>query len=154
MTEALNDHPIVADTLMTRIELLSRDPASEVVIVVAHGPVADDANAKWLTDMSSIVNFMKTLRSYHRIDFMTVRDDAPEPIRSAATVELCAKVEQATRSGKRVIVAPLLIAYGGRARHPETPGRARVRMPMEGLLPDVRLAEWARTVASANASLQ
>jgi len=155
MTEALNDHPIVADILMSRVESLSRNPAAEVVIVVAHGPVADDENAKWLADMGEIVKFMTSLRSFHGIGYMTVRDDAPEPIRSTATAELRAKVEQATGEGKRVIIAPLLIAYAGIERGIQKRLEGlQYEMPAEGLLPDARLAQWVRSVASTNAQAQ
>ena len=152
LTQALNDHPIVADILMTRIESLARDAANEVVIVVAHGPVAEDENAKWLADMATLVQFMTKARKFHRIDYMTVRDDAPEPVRSEATADLRAKVEKAKAEGKRVIVAPLLIAYGGI----EQGIRKRLEgleyaMPSEGLLPDARIAEWVRSVAKGNA---
>jgi len=153
MTEALNDHPIVADILMSRIEALSLDPAAEVVIVVAHGPVADDENAKWLADLGEIAKFMTSLRSFHRIEAMTVRDDAPEPIRSAATAELRARVEQATREGKRVIIAPLLIAYGGIERGIQKRLEGlQYEMPAEGLLPDARLADWVRLMARGDAT--
>ena len=151
MTDALNDHPVVAEILTTRLQSLSKNPANEVVIVVAHGPVADDENAKWLADMSAIVKVMTKLRSFHRIESMTVRDDAPEPIRSAAAAELRSRVEQAARDGKRVIIAPLLIAYGGieRGIHKRLEGLT-YEMPTEGLLPDARLAGWVQSIAKAN----
>jgi sirohydrochlorin ferrochelatase len=153
MTEALNDHPVVADILATRAGSLSESPDDEVVIVVAHGPVADDENDRWLADMREIVKAMQTRRAFHRIEPMTVRDDAPEPIRSTAAAELRARVEQATAEEKRVIIAPLLIAYGGieRGIRKRLEG-LQYEMPAEGLLPDARLAQWVRSMASASAS--
>jgi hypothetical protein len=153
LTPALNDHPIVADILMTRLQSLSREPANEVVIVVGHGPVADDENAKWLADMGTLVELLSKMRTFHRIDYMTVRDDAPEPIRSAATAELRAKVEKAKAEGKRVVVAPLLIAYGGIERGIQKRLEGlEYEMPTEGLLPDARIAEWVRLVAKEEAA--
>ncbi len=155
MTEALNDHPIVAEILITRIESLSRNPAGEVVIVVAHGPVGDAENDRWLADMGELVAFMTARRSFHRIEYLTVRDDAPEPIRSAAAAALRAKVELATREGKRVIIAPLLIAYGGIERGIQKRLEGlRYEMPAEGLLPDARLAQWVRSVAGTRVETQ
>jgi len=152
MTRALNDHPIVAEILTTRVDSLSRDPKNEVVIVVAHGPVVDEENAKWLADMSAIVKIMAARRGFHRVDYLTVRDDAPEPIRSAAAAELRATVTRATGEGKRVIVAPLLIAYGGieQGIHKRLQGLT-YEMPTEGLLPDARLGDWVRSMAAAAA---
>lgn len=153
MTEALNDHPIVAQILTTRVQALSRDPENEVVIVVAHGPVVDEENAKWLGEMATVVKEMSTLRKFHRIDYLTVRDDAPEPIRSAAAAELRAVVTKATGEGKRVIVAPLLIAYGGIERGIQKRLEGLTyEMPTEGLLPDARLADWIRSMAATSAT--
>lgn len=40
---------------------LSREPAREVVVVVAHGPVSDDNNNLWLADMGALVERMRPL---------------------------------------------------------------------------------------------
>src|SRR5262245_17292098 len=51
MTGALDAHPIVADILSDRARAVSTDPAREAVILVAHGPVTDAENDKWLEKM-------------------------------------------------------------------------------------------------------
>ena len=42
MLPALNAHPLVADILLSRAAGISRRPEKEVVVIVAHGPVADE----------------------------------------------------------------------------------------------------------------
>ncbi len=143
MTRALDDHPKVAEILTARAKALGSQPESEVVIVVAHGPVSEESNRKWLSDMSSIVERMKGETSFKRIEYLTVRDDAPEPIRSQATAELRAIVEKAKAENAEVLIVPLLLSYGGieegvKKRLEGLP----YKMSSQGLLPDERLAKW------------
>ncbi|MEK7405540.1 MAG: CbiX/SirB N-terminal domain-containing protein, partial [Acidobacteriota bacterium] len=113
MTAALDRHPVVADILLSRAQSISHDPEHEVVIVVAHGPVSGEDNSKWLADMGALVERMRTASAFQRIEYLTVRDDAPEPVRSQATAELREVVERAIQQGYKVLVVPLLISYGG-----------------------------------------
>ena len=52
MTPAFNGHAIIGAIAADRAKAISADPAKEAVILVAHGPVPDDDNSKWLDDMS------------------------------------------------------------------------------------------------------
>lgn len=143
MTRALDDHPKVAEILTARAKALGGTPANEVVIVVAHGPVTDESNRKWLADMSSLVATMKKETAFKRIEYMTVRDDAPEPIRSQATAELRAIVEKAKAENAEALIVPLLLSFGGI----EEGVKKRLsgltyKMSPQGLLPDPLLARW------------
>ena len=44
MGSALDHDPVVAEILLSRARAISRDPPSEVVVVVAHGPTSDEEN--------------------------------------------------------------------------------------------------------------
>lgn len=148
MSPALNDHRIVADILTARAKAISTDPTNEAVILVAHGPVSDETNRLWLRDMGSLVERMRPANEFHRIDYLTVRDDAPEPIRSQATEELRRVVKKALDEKKRVLIVPLLISYGGI----EEGIKKRLEgleytMGTQALLPDERLVDWV--IASA-----
>ncbi len=143
MVAALDRHEIAAGILVDRAASLSREPAREVVVVVAHGPVSDEENARWLADMGALVDHMKKKSHFRRIEYLTVRDDAPEPVRAQATAELRSVVTRASSEGNRVLVVPHLISFGGI----EQGIRKRLdglsyEMSGQGLLPDDRLAEW------------
>lgn len=154
MASALNRHPIVSEILLSRALSISREPDREVIIVVAHGPVSEQENAKWLADMAALVEPMKRANKFRRIEYLTVRDDAPEPIRSQATAELRSIVERATGEGNKVLIVPLLMSYGGIEEG--------IKKRLEGLdytickqalLPDERLARWvllSAEIATAN----
>jgi hypothetical protein len=143
LTPALDSHAIVAEILLSRALTISRQPHQEVVVIVAHGPVSDAENAKWLAQMAALAQPMKKASSFQRIDYLTVRDDALEPIRSQATAELRSVVERASTQGHRVLIVPLLMSYGGI----EEGIRKRLEglnytMCPQALLPDSRLARW------------
>jgi hypothetical protein len=147
MTEALNRHSLVGEILIDRAREISTAPSREAVIIVAHGPVPDDDNQRWLQDMKSLSEQMDRATDFAAIRYLTVRDDAPKPIRDAATSELRSLVEEQRRQGRRVLIVPLLLSYGGIEKG--------LRLRLEGLeytlasralMPDPRLEEWVQRV--------
>ncbi len=149
MTPALNQHRIVAEILTDRARSVSADPAREAVILVAHGPVPDEDNARWLADMKVLADQMKTDASFASIDYLTVRDDAPAPIRSVAAEELRGLVSRRAAEDRRVLVVPLLLSYGGieKGIQKRLEGLTYA-MPDQGLMPDDRLISWVREMVA------
>ncbi len=143
MAPALDHHRIVADILEDRAASISKDPAHEVVILVAHGPVPDDENKLWLNDMSILADAMRKQTHYAGIECLTLRDDADKPMRDAATQQLRQQVEQATKAGNSVLIVPLLLSYGGieDGLRKRLAGLAYT-MPTQALLPDKRIVSW------------
>ncbi len=149
MTEALNHHPLVGAILLDRAKAISTDPASEAVVLVAHGPVPETDNNRWLADMKVLADQMKGASSYASIDYLTVRDDAPKPMKEQATAELRSVVQKRLDEKRRVLIVPLLMSFGGveRGVRQRLEGLDYVMAP-QGLMPDARLAEWVRAMAS------
>jgi sirohydrochlorin ferrochelatase len=151
MASALDHHRIVADILRDRAASISHNPAREVVILIAHGPVPEDENKLWLHDMNTLAEQMQQQTHYAGIECLTLRDDADEPVRDAATKQLREKVEQVTKAGNTVLIVPLLLSYGGI----EDGLRKRLSgltyiMPSQALLPDTRIVGWALEAARSN----
>ena len=145
MSRALDSHPIVAAILADRARAISKDPAHESVVLVAHGPVKDDENQQWLETMATLAASIRQDAPYANIDWMTVRDDAPPAIRDAATAELRALVTKRSQPGARVLVVPVLLSFGGI----EQGIRKRLdgldyTMAPQAIMPDDRLAEWIK----------
>jgi sirohydrochlorin ferrochelatase len=148
MGKALDDHPIVADILVSRARAISREPAREAVVLVAHGPVPDADNALWLEDMRRLAGRVREAVPFAQVEAMTVRDDAPAPVRAAATAELRALVARLSTGGTRVLVVPLLLSYGGI----EAGIRKRLEglaytMASQGIMPDERVLQWVLEAA-------
>ena len=140
---ALDGHALVAEILLSRAQDVSEVPEDEVVVVVAHGPSSEEDNELWLENMGILVEAMRPRTGFSRIEHLTVRDDASEPVQDQAMAKLRAVVESAVDDGKSVLIVPLLLSYGGieagiRERLEGLPHR----MARQALLPDERLSEW------------
>lgn len=149
MTDALNHHPLVGAILLDRAKSISTAPAQEAVILVAHGPVPEEDNNRWLADMKVLADQMATSSAYASIDYLTVRDDAPEPMRGQAAAELRALVQKQIDEKRPVLIVPLLMSFGGieRGVKKRLEGLDYV-MAAQGLMPDDRLVAWVRAMTS------
>ena len=118
LASPLDDHPVVAQILQKRIQQLSSNPANETVLLVAHGPNAEDDNQKWIETMESLAQKIQSNQQeqghpYKQIFSLTVRDDASDAVFNQAKANLRMLVRQAGQSGD-VIVVPLFLSSGGR----------------------------------------
>jgi sirohydrochlorin cobaltochelatase len=148
MTPALNDHPIVAEILASRARSISRNPAEEALLIVAHGPNEDEDNRRWLADMASLATRIGSTARFASIDYVTLRDDAPKVVRDQATAEIRQLVERRTEERRRVLIVPLLVSFGGIERGLR--GRLEgltYTMADAGLMPDDRLVTWVMAMA-------
>lgn len=148
MTAALNDHPVVAQILAGRAREVGTDPAKEALVIVAHGPNEEEDNQKWLADMRSLATRLSATEQYASVDYLTVRDDSPKPVWEKAKAEFRGIVEKRTAEGRRVIIVPLLISFGGieKGLHERLEGLTYT-MARSGLMPDERLAGWVLAMA-------
>ena len=143
MTPALDRHPLAGQILADRARAISATPADEAVILVAHGPVPDDDNQRCLADMAVLAGHVRAAVPFAAVEYMTVRDDAGPAMREAATRELRDTVARHTAAGRRVLVVPHLLSFGGI----EQGIRKRLEgldytMASQALMPDDRLIEW------------
>lgn len=149
MTPALNEHPRVAEILLTRARSISRNPAEEAVMIVAHGPSSDADNNRWLQDMSVLARAMARAERFASVDYLTVRDDAPKLIHDEATAQLRALVSARAAEGRRVLIVPLLLSFGGIERGIATRLEGlRHTMADAALMPDDRLVTWVLEMAN------
>ena len=150
MTSAFNRHAIIGAILADRASAISTRPATESVIVVAHGPVPEDDNRKWLDDMAVLAEHVRHAAPFASVDYLTVRDDAAPAIRDAATKELRALVEAQRAQGRTVLIVPHLMSFGGI----EQGIRTRLEgldytMTSQGLMPDDRIVDWVLASVAA-----
>ncbi len=117
LTKPLDDHPLVAEILMDRIEQLSINPKKETVLLVAHGPNSEVDNDNWIKTSNSLAEQLKVLQTkngeaFRSIVSLTVRDDADEVTHEKAKQEFRSKVIEADASGHAIVI-PLLLSRGG-----------------------------------------
>ena len=65
-----NRHPLVGRILSDRAAEISRNPASEAVVIVAHGPVPEEDNRLWLGDMASLAEQARASRPFAAVHFL------------------------------------------------------------------------------------
>ena len=97
MTPALNRHPLIGAIVADRAKSISKTPEKEAVILVAHGPVPDEDNRRWLEDMAVLAQQTQASAPYASVDYMTVRDDAGPAMREAATRSCARKSRRRSR---------------------------------------------------------
>jgi hypothetical protein len=143
MTPALNDHPIVASVLASRARAISSNPTQEALVIVAHGPNEEEDNRRWLADMESLAARVGQSEKFASLEYLTLRDDAPKPVRDAATEQLRGIVQRELSAGRRVLIVPLLISFGGieRGLRERLEGLSYT-MAEAALMPDDRLGTW------------
>ena len=149
MTPALNRHPLVGSILVDRTRSISSSPSKEAVILVAHGPVPEDDNRRWLDDMAVLAEQVRASAPYAVVHYMTVRDDAGPALREQATQQLRFLVENESAAGRRVLVVPHLLSFGGieQGIRKRLEGLTYV-MTTQALMPDQRLVDWVRLQAA------
>ncbi len=111
LTTAMDGHPLVSQILANDLKPFIKDAGQQSVVLVAHGPNEDGENEQWLKHLNAHARRLKEQFGLHRVEVVTLRDDAPKPIRDAATAQLRTTVERA-KGDSQVLVLPVLISVG------------------------------------------
>jgi len=108
------EDPALAEILHDRIMEVSRDPARETVILVAHGAGDDEADARWLSVMNRHVERLRKDTHCGKLQALlaaTVREDWPEK-REKAVAQLKEQIEEAKRQGTVLLISHRLRGAG------------------------------------------
>jgi hypothetical protein len=113
----LEDSPLFAEALLDRAYEISRDPARETVLLVAHGAEKEDDNRHWLENLSRLAGHMKEVagrrgKRFRDIQFGTWREDWPAS-REKAVAEIRALVQKAGKNGGTALVIPARTTSAG-----------------------------------------
>lgn len=128
----------VAAILATRAGALSREPAAESVLVLAHGTGDDVENARWITAMEHLSGAVRAL-GFHSVRAETLREDWPDR-RVDAERRIRSFVEAETEDGRSVLVVPFRLAGFGPYR--EVLDGLDYRAADAGLLPHEAVTDW------------
>ena len=148
MGRGLDASPVVSEILLDRAKALSRQPDNETVVLIGHGPVAEQDNAVWLATMEQIAGYLREQGGFRQVLSQTIRDDAPKAVRDEAIRRIRETVQTQGTEG-RVLVVPLLLAQGGIERKiPQFLNGLSYIYKGETLLPHPLLAGWIKEQAS------
>jgi hypothetical protein len=142
--EGLAEAPELNAVLTGRVRTLSRDPARESVLILAHGPEDDAENERWIHRIGDRAEGVRTLAPFRRVEVQTLREDWPEK-RLESEERIRAFVTAAAQDGGQAIVIPYRVAgFGPYARVLEGLAFTADR---RGLLPSEEVAAWVRRQA-------
>jgi hypothetical protein len=98
--------------------------------------------------MRVVAERIKQSAGFTSIEYLTLRDDAPQPARHAATTQLRGLVQRELSTGRRVLIVPLLISFGGieKGLRERLDGLAYT-LAESALMPDDRMAAWVLAMA-------
>ncbi|TKS60992.1 MAG: hypothetical protein EWM73_03034 [Nitrospira sp.] len=107
-------NPDIAQVLHKRIAELSKDPANESVLLLAHGEATDKGNDKWLAVMNQNIDRLRQdphCAKLKTIKALTVREDWPKE-REKAVAGVRATIEEASKHGRVLVIANRLYGSG------------------------------------------
>ncbi len=139
-TGGYEDNPLFATALLDRALALSKDPAKETVILVAHGAQDDQRNETWLQKLESIANHMHSNggEKFKAIRVATWREDWPDK-RAPWIEKVKAMVTEANKQDGTAIVIPARTTATG----PEKKFLAGLEFELgEGFAPHPLFTQW------------
>jgi len=104
--------PLISAILLDHANELSRDPANEVVALIAHGPEGAEANALELAILEQHAAVIREGRGFAEVRGFTLQDDAPSAVRMANINGIREWVQTAADRNQRVIVLTTLPVKG------------------------------------------
>jgi len=138
-SHGLADAGGMATILADRAAALSKNPAKEDVLILAHGPGDDAENARWLAKLDERAAAVRARAPFRRVQIETLREDWPDK-RVAAEARVRGFVKRATDDGGTAIVIPFRVqGFGPYAKVLE--GLDYVA-DQQGLIPHPEVTTW------------
>lgn len=142
-----NDHPLITEMLYDGARSVSKNPANEVLIIVGHGPEEAADNVPDLKVLQAHVDRLKARKQFADVRLINLQDDAIVPVRESNVRKLRSWIQQATKSGRKVIVVPVAAASYGVQRNIKTDLRGlQYTFAEKGLIENPRFMEWVDSI--------
>lgn len=144
--DGLADAAEMSAVLVRRVGELSKYPAHEFVLILAHGPGDDDENLRWIAKIDQQADAVRALGQFRAVRVETLREDWPEK-RAGSEERIREFVDMAARSNGRAIVIPYRVSgFGPFAQVLEG---LTYEASGVGLLPSEEVRHWVRRQAEA-----
>ncbi len=150
VTAALDAAPELGRALLARWTELDSASRDAPVLVVAHGPSADDEAVVWHRNLEQVLRSLPRRVHERGVRVAQLRDDAPPEVRAAAVSAMRDTVMAlAERNGDSVTVLPALISAGRitDVKIPNDLENLPIRYRRTPLAPLPELARWIERVA-------
>ena len=142
--DGLADATEMDEVIVSRIRRLSRDPAREVAIIIAHGTGSDEEDSRWVEKITQRTDLAKSTLSLHDVKVFTLREDWFAK-RGEAENNIRSYIEEASRMGLKSLVIPFRVhGFGPYTRVLEG---LDYRADKLGLLPHQNVNLWVANQA-------
>jgi hypothetical protein len=142
-----NDSPLITEMLYDGARSVSTNPANEVLIIVGHGPEEAEDNLPDLKILQAHVDRLKAKKQFADVRLINLQDDAIVPVRESNVRKLRSWIQQATKSGRKVIVVPIAAASYGVQRNIKTDLRGlQYTFAEKGLIENPRFMQWLDSI--------
>jgi hypothetical protein len=125
--------------LADRVRALSRTPAREDVLILAHGPGDDAENQRWTAHLAARARAVSAALPFRRVEVMTLREDWPEK-RAEAERRIRAMVTEAGAAGVTTLVIPFRVQ--GFGPYAEVLKGLEYVSDGQGLVPHPEVTRW------------
>lgn len=142
LTDALEMGQVLADNARA----LSKQPAQEDVLILAHGPEDDAENTRWLEKIDRQADAVRKALPFRRVQVMTLREDWPEK-REAAVRAVRDFVARASQEHGTAVVLPYRVQ--GFGPYAKTLAGLEYVSDGTGLVPNAQVAHWVQREAEA-----
>ena len=144
----LNGDPVAAEIVSGRAREISRNPASEV-LVLASTRSTSVSDRRWVPELAASARELNRRRLFAAIVTTTLPPPAAEASGEDAT-NLRRVLDRHIGMGHSILVVPILTPYGGvESAVKEQLGGVAHQMAASALLPDERLIAWIVSRADA-----
>ena len=151
VTRAMDSDPTVSRILADEVRSVSTDPHKETLVLLTHGPNDEDDNAKWMACMKIHGAYLEKTLGFKRVEYATLRDDAPKPVKDAAIAHL-REVVKSSAADSTVLIQPVLISVGQvQAEIQQLLAGMKYKMSRSGVSSHPLALEWIRQQAAAKA---
>lgn len=138
---------LISAILLDYAKELSRDPAREVVAILAHGPDDAEENADELALLEQHAAEIRKGRAFADVRGFTLQDDAPSAIRQANINQIRQWMESAIDRDQRVIILTTLPVNGNVHKKIRRDLKGLdYAMSERGIVEHSRFSEWIDSV--------
>ncbi|MEO8445659.1 MAG: hypothetical protein ABI567_11700 [Gammaproteobacteria bacterium] len=143
-TGHFDDSPLITDILYDHAMEVAKNPKNSLLLIVGHGPEDMEDNGPDLKILEPHVDRIKAKNVFADVRLINIQDDAIVPVRESNVRKMRAWIQQATKSGKDVIVVAISAASYGVQTHIKTDLRGlKYTFAEKGLAEHPKFIQWA-----------
>ena len=138
--------PLITDILYDHALAAAKNPKNSLLLIVGHGPEDNEDNGPDLRILQPHVDRIKAKNTFADVRIINIQDDAILPVRESNVRKMRSWIQQATKSGREVVVVPISAAsYGVQVHIKNDLKGLQYRFADKGLAEHPKFIQWAES---------